>query len=42
MTKAELVLWMNVQFWTEGILFSIVGAIGFIGNIISIGILLTK
>ena len=42
MTKSELVLWMNVQYWTEGILFSFVGAIGFIGNIISIAILLTK
>ena len=42
MTKSELILWMTVQYWTEGVLFSFIGAIGFLGNIISICILLTK
>ena len=42
MTKTELNLWLNVQYYTEGVCFSIVGAVGFIGNIISIGILHTK
>ena len=42
MTKTELNMWLNVQYYTEGVCFSIVGAIGFVGNIISIGILHTK
>ena len=42
MTKSELNMWLNVQYYTEGVCFSIVGAIGFVGNIVSIGILYTK
>ena len=42
MTKAELNMWLEVQYYTEGVCFSIVGAIGFVGNLISIGILHTK
>ena len=42
MTKTELNMWLNVQYYTEGVCFSIVGAVGFVGNIISIGILHTK
>ena len=42
LTRSELITWINVQYYTEGVLFSVVGAIGLIGNLISIGILLTK
>ena len=42
MTKSELNLWLNVQYYTEGVCFSIVGCVGFVGNLISIGILHTK
>ena len=34
--------WMKCQYWCEGIFFSIVGAIGLLGNLISIFILMTK
>ena len=34
--------WMKCQYWCEGVLFSIVGAIGLLGNIISIGVLITR
>ena len=42
LTRQELLTWIDVQYYTEGVLFSIVGAIGLIGNIISIAILITK
>ena len=42
LTRSELLTWIDVQYYTEGVLFSIVGAIGLIGNIISIAILITK
>ena len=34
--------WMQCQYWCEGVLFSIVGSIGILGNIIIIAILLTR
>ena len=34
--------WMKCQYWCEGIFFSIVGAIGLLGNLISIFVLMTK
>ena len=34
--------WMKCQYWCEGILFSVVGGIGLLGNIISIFVLVTK
>ena len=42
LTRSELLTWIDVQYYTEGVLFSIVGAIGLFGNLISIAILLTK
>ena len=42
LTRSELFTWINVQYYTEGVLFSIVAAIGLVGNFISIAILLTK
>ena len=42
LTRSELLTWIDVQYYTEGVLFSIVGAIGLIGNMIAIAILLTK
>ena len=41
-THSDFYLWTKVQYWSEGVLFSFVGAIGLIGNLISIAILLTK
>ena len=34
--------WTSCQYWCEGVLFAVVGAIGLIGNIISIFVLVTK
>ncbi len=41
-TKEQIQMWLGTQYWCEGILFSIVGAVGFVGNIISIIILCTR
>ena len=34
--------WMKCQYWCEGVLFSAIGAVGLLGNIISILVLATK
>ena len=34
--------WAKCQYWCEGVLFSVIGAIGLFGNVISILILMTK
>ena len=34
--------WMKCQYWCEGVLFSTIGAIGLLGNVISIFVLATK
>ena len=34
--------WMKCQYWCEGVLFSTIGAIGLLGNFISIFVLATK
>ena len=41
-SAADYYRWTKVQYWSEGVLFSFVGAIGLVGNLISIAILLTK
>ena len=34
--------WTKCQYWCEGVMFSTIGAIGLLGNIISILVLATK
>jgi hypothetical protein len=42
LTRSQFYLWINVQYWSEGVLFSFVGAVGLIGNLCSIAILMSK
>ena len=34
--------WLTCQYWCEGVLFSVIGGIGLVGNLISIFVLITK
>ena len=42
MNENYLENWATCQYWCEGVLFSVIGAIGLLGNLISIFVLVTK
>ena len=42
MTKEDEAMWDSCQYWCEGVFMTVVGIIGFIGNLGSIAVLSTK
>jgi hypothetical protein len=42
MDESGFALWDNCEFWCEGILLSVVGAVGLLGNVGSIAVLATR
>ena len=41
-TDDQLDVWTSFEFWCEGVLFSLVGSFGLLGNIFSIIVLASK